>query len=172
MEKDFVPYELALRMKNIGYDIESGDLYFYSWGNVATSNQKYETIGRFMNFWRDVDESGCFNPWVLSCPGRGDLFDHFIYAPLFQQAFRFFREKYGLHSIVSFDKFVEEENDVELDYPYFTYYYSINELWDSTKDYDRFVRGFVNVASSRDIMSYEEAELACLDKLIEIVESK
>ena len=69
-------------------------------------------------------------------------------------------------------KFIDEDNDVELDNPYFTYYYSINELWDNTKDYNKFVRGFMNVSSSRDIMSQEGAEVACLDKLIEIIESK
>jgi len=96
-----------------------------------------------------------------------------IKCPLKSQAFRWFRENHNLHPIVSFDKFIDEDdNDVELDEPYFTYYYSINELWDNTKDYNKFVRGFVNVSSSRGIMSQEEAELACLEKLIEIVESK
>ena len=91
---------------------------------------------------------------------------------LWQQAFRWFREKYDLNSLVVFDKYICEIDDKELENPYFTYYYSINELWSEGKDYGKFTRGFINVANNRDMLSYEEAELSCLKKLIEIVKQK
>lgn len=153
MEKtEFVPFELALRMKNIGYDIESGDLYFYSWGNVATSNKKYERIGGLYNFWKDTDEDGSFSHQVFKCPGCGGFEDHFIYAPLFQQAFRWFREKHNFDlnwkpmSMVGITCYY----DIEIHHPKY--------VWDKPPK----VTG----------KTYEEAELACIEKLIELVEQK
>lgn len=147
MEKEFVPYEVALRLKAIGF-AESSCFGYWEIAEKERIRINEYSIGNWNNH-----------------PNRAS-------APLYQQAFRWFRDNYNLHSVASFDKFIDEDNDVELDNPYFTYYYSINELWDNTKDYNKFVRGFMNVASSRDIMSQEEAELACLNKLIEIVEKK
>jgi predicted GNAT superfamily acetyltransferase len=68
-------------------------------------------------------------------------------APTFSQAFRWFRENYKINSHV--DRGFKDE-----------YYYTILE---NGKNYP--ISGFYN-------NSYEEAEIACLDKLIEIVESK
>jgi len=65
-----------------------------------------------------------------------------IQLPLYQQAFKFFREKYGLYSVI--DGLEHRQ------------YYKITQLNSCSKEYD----------------TYEEAELAALDKLIEIVKSK
>jgi hypothetical protein len=145
MNREFTPYDRALKLKELGFDepcitkyVETSRGFILELTNICT------TLGQLPS----------------------------IDAPTFSQAFRWFREKYGLHSIAGFDKFIDEKNDIELDNPYFTYYYSVNELWDNTKDYKKFLRGFRNLGSQRDLMSLEEAELACLDKLIEIVESK
>jgi hypothetical protein len=142
MEKEFVPYNLALRMKQLGFD---------------------EPCFGFHSPIHDL--MICNTKSVNKVAGE-------CLAPTYSAAFRWFREKYGLHSIAGFDKFIDEENDIELDNPYFTYYYSVNELWDNTKDYKKFLRGFRNLGSQRDLMSLEEAELACLEKLLEIVEKK
>ena len=69
-------------------------------------------------------------------------------APTFSQAFRFFREKYNLLGCSQ----------------YFTggyYCYTINDMKD-TKESNRLFTEF---------SSFKEAELACLEKLIEIVKS-
>ncbi len=104
MEKEFIieflPYELALKMKQLGFN-EPG---------IAS---------------RDMGK------------GQG-----LIQIPLYQQAFRWFREKYGLYSVI--DGLEHRQ------------YYKITQLNSCSKEYD----------------TYEEAELACLEKLIEIVESK
>jgi len=71
----------------------------------------------------------------------------YVSAPLIQQAFRFFREKYGLICQVTYDNFKG------------TFGYQIDG---NSKHY--FDDGFI---------TYEEAEQACLDKLIELAkESK
>jgi hypothetical protein len=75
----------------------------------------------------------------------------YINAPTFSQAFRWFREKYGLFGYV-FDR--ERGN----------YYWGISKLFSGETEEDSSEGPFDD--------SYEEAELACLDKLIEIVESK
>jgi hypothetical protein len=68
-------------------------------------------------------------------------------APLYQQAFRWFREKYGL--------------DYEITYA------------GKKGEYHAFVDEYIygNNGSSPSIFSYEEAELACVKKLIEIVKT-
>ena len=71
---------------------------------------------------------------------------------LWQEAFRWFREKHGLMGVV--DCFFYN----------FSYTYNINDIADeiiiSRSDPDN------------DFDTYEEAELACLKKLIEIIERK
>jgi hypothetical protein len=61
-------------------------------------------------------------------------------APTFSQAFRFFREKYNLHHFIQFDG---------KEYLTYTYNYYITTKY--------------------KFQTYEEAELACLKKLIKIV---
>jgi hypothetical protein len=74
----------------------------------------------------------------------------FILAPTFSQAFRWFREKYQLlHSITEYNK------DGSL----------------IIKIYQNKIVVFENMINF-DITEYEEAELACLIKLIEIVKTK
>ncbi len=68
-----------------------------------------------------------------------------INAPLYQQAFRWFREKYNLGSFVNFDY----RNTVKIGY-----YFCAGDFY------------------SKVYKTYEEAELECLKKLIEIVKSK
>jgi hypothetical protein len=78
--------------------------------------------------------------------------DHSLYlsAPLYQQAFRWFREKYDLHENVGIKHFIEK-----------TYCYSIVST--SIPHY---------IHDKSHFASYEEAELECLNKLIEIIKNK
>jgi hypothetical protein len=71
---------------------------------------------------------------------------------LFSQAFRWFREKHG-HA--GFIELIEPEYGGDYGY---AIYYKLNHL-----SVDHWNKGF---------KTYEEAELACLDKLIEIVKTK
>jgi hypothetical protein len=107
MNKDFIPYEQALEMKELGFNESCLMYYDYSCTLV---------------------ESG-----VYECK-----------APLYQQAFRWFRDKQNIDNCISYSRI--EDNSW-----YYQYYKS------------GLVGGF---------KTYEEAEIACLEKLIEIVKQK
>jgi hypothetical protein len=117
MEKEFIPYEQALALQELGFDEPCFAIYCF----------KELRIGIFSNL------SISYNT---------------ILAPLYQQAFRWFREKYGLYHLIGLDDSLE--NNINCDYQIINHSQSISELETSFK-------------------SYEEAELACLIKLIEIV---
>ena len=127
MDKEFVPYEQALELKELGFDEPC--LGWYQDNTLRldiNSNQSikfHEHLGRFKE---------CF------------------LAPLYQQSFRWFREKHRLfHN-------VERESAQE----YFCNY-SIKEF-DGIKNIDHRGKGY---------RYEEEAELDCLEKLIEIVKT-
>jgi hypothetical protein len=122
MNIEFVPYNLAIQLKELEFDESCFGCYFH--------NNK------------DVVE---YNPDGI--PLNHNNRNSRISAPLYQQAFRWFREKYNLHSGI---------------YPYY------DEYEFQIKDF-RFPN---NTPINGGLMSYEEAELACLKKLIEIVKSK
>ena len=130
MEKEFVPYELAVKLKPLDYDEECFGYYHVTDG--------YTKGYAFCYF----DKPKRFK----------DGFD--VLAPTFSQAFRWFREKYGLYSHVresySFDNTLEFVSQINGNY--------VNHgIFD--KPINRFD-------------TYEEAELACLTNLIEIVKTR
>jgi hypothetical protein len=120
MEKEFINYSEALALKELGFDEPC--MYIF---DKQRNNLMCPIYGLFEN-----EE-----------PNR------FLNAPLYQQAFRWFREKYGIK----------------------TYVYEVLE--------ERFV--FITYTNQLDYKmsatyhpTYEEAELECLKKLIEIVKQK
>jgi hypothetical protein len=128
MEKEFVPYELALRMKQLGFDEPCFGRYIYDgldevWFLVQTQQKKSSSV----IFEGDRSVDGIRTS-----------------APLYQQSFRWFREKHGYWSYIK----------------------------EATKGTCRFyIEKFDEKFFNSDIIdSYEEAELACLEKLIEIAE--
>jgi hypothetical protein len=123
MEKEFIPYELALRMKKLGFNEPCFGSY------RAGSHQL------------DIIESG-------------NILSNFtIFAPLYQQAFRFFRVKYSICVEIHETTDWEEDNE-SWSFVIFKYRLGDNDgMISSTIDYD----------------TYEDAELDCLKKLIEIV---
>ncbi len=116
MKKEFVPYELALRMKQLGFD---------------------EPCFGFHSPIHDL--MICNTKSVNKVAGE-------CLAPTYSAAFRWFREKYDLHHVIH----------------HFTHKKGTDEAY------------LAEVGKADDTFSscktYEEAELACLDKLIEIVE--
>ena len=105
MNSEFIPYEQALALKELGFDEPCLMYYDYSWRLVESGVYKYK-------------------------------------APLYQQAFRWFREKHNVFS------------SVNVNYCYKIY--NNDELFEESNEHN----------------NYEEAELACLKKLIEIVKVK
>ena len=122
MEKEFIPYEQALVLKELGFD-EPCFAWFILEGDGAKSTLVLE-----------------------KCP-KQDI--GLCLAPLYQQAFRWFREKYNLKSWIQ-----EHTTDT------FIYEIRPHKLTD-------YKEGEVYVYKIP-----EEAELHCLKKLIEIVKHK
>ena len=126
MKNEFIPYEQALALKELGFDEECFGLYH---------NDK------------------TFYP--TQCKSHKQFYGQICSAPLYQQAFRWFRENHNINGEVS-------KNDKEMiDYvanrgeTYLPLY-----RWSYCKD---------NSVTGGSANTYEEAELACLNKLIEIV---
>jgi hypothetical protein len=131
IQKEFIPYEEALLLKELGFDepcikqyLNDGEIIFCvdAWGYPT-----YKT-----NIESNSDSGG-------TC----------ISALTFSQAFRWFRENYMLSGAVIPT----------------TIYFK-----DSTMEYTYDIRG--NYTSSVLIGKYEDAEIACLRKLIQIVKQK
>jgi hypothetical protein len=119
MNKEFIPYEQALELKELGFDEPC--LAFYN--------------GKFLES-TDYDFDNGTSKDIGLC----------IVAPLYQQSFRWFRENQGYH----IDLFVDDDKTFGFCITYFTY----------TARVDKPIQ--------RQFNTYEEAELACLKKLIEI----
>jgi len=124
MNKEFIPYEQALELKALGFN-EPCFCFF---------NPKYSINDLLFG---NID--GEFDNWNI----QKDL----ISAPLYQQAFRWFREKYEItYSIDGAKDYVT----VSIDAQEYGEYGELDGAYDT----------------------YEEAELACLKNLIEIVKGK
>jgi hypothetical protein len=139
LQKDFVPYELSLKMKQLGFD-EPCLMYWNDFGKTS--------INRFQ-LHNKIDE------WC----------QNYIEAPLYQQAFRWFREKYNLHAEITWSPSYEYEPGQWSDaiYEITIVNVSYTKEWEAeSPDMQR--------ANGRQL-TYEESELACLKKLIEIVEA-
>ena len=126
MEKEFVPYQQSLALKELGFNEPCFRWYDERWGDDLQQDKFNTNKDLFMT---DLDCS----------------------APLYQQAFRWFREKYN------FCYFIRGNN-------YDGYSYNIDNL------------GLLQYKFEIDyrftFKTYEEAELACLIKLIEIIKNK
>lgn len=129
MEKEFVPYELALELKELGFDEKCFAIY-------------------------EPQEIGVMFRWVENQKVVSNKAIGYVIAPLYQQAFRWFREKYSLFSIV----FYHTDNKIIFEHPY---YFRIYEAKHKGK----------KIEHSKEFENYKEAEFECFKKLIEIVKN-
>ena len=135
MEKEFIPYTLALELKSLGFD----EPCLAYWFNETPTNPQGQCIVYYKK------------PWDNEKIVKG-VIREYCSAPTFSQAFRWFREKYGLHSYI-------EPVLVEKAISPIKYDYVILEV--SHQDDLEY--------NNLPYHTYEEAELACLEKLIQIV---
>ena len=139
MEKEFIPYEQALALEELGFDEDCFSDYF-SFNNV---NQTLEDDIQLILNQESIDDY---------CE-ENDLYPfHICSAPLYQQAFRWFREKHNFHHYI---EPIHRNSKIQYEYC----------VVNSSEDAKEF--------NEDDIIStYEEAELECLKKLIEITKTK
>jgi hypothetical protein len=114
IEKEFVPYQIALDMKSIGFDEPCLGRYWHEEFKLINIDKQFE-----------VPHYACS-------------------APTYSQAFRFLRENRHLKFFIKEDDFRES-----------VYEYGIKEV--------------INITGFK---TYEQAELECLKKLIQIVNEK
>ena len=131
MEKEFIPYVHALALKELGFD-EPCFGFYYPNGKLI----QIHTIG-----FPD-DKKDC------------------ILAPLYQQAFRWFREKYGLYYYI-----LPEFYKNGINFNWQILWYLPKEEWTIHRIYN----GTMLYGDNGEYPTQEKAELACLRKLIEIV---
>ena len=127
MDKEFVTYEVALALKELGYD----DTPWF--GNQASL---YDVDG----------EHTMYTNYGVMYSG---LSDGYIPAPLKQQVFRWFRENYDLIGLIHIGTH-------EFSFSVYKNGHRVSPL----KEYLNYNE------------AYEEAENACIDKLIEIAKQQ
>ena len=132
MEKEFVPYEQSLELKDLGFD-EPCFIYWVYDGVEITYSTSHNKSG-----WSII---GFKNSQMLKKAGL-------CTAPTFSQAFRWFREKYNYDVSIKKRKFEIEKLEIY-----------------EESDPDYYFTDF-------PFDSYEESQLKCLKKLIEIVKQK
>jgi hypothetical protein len=144
MEKEFIPYEQALALKELGF-------------NEVCLGKYYKALEYTFDDLRSGDsiKFNEGNPTILSIGTyvRGKHSTVVCSAPTFSQAFRWFREKYKIQA-----KPISVVQGKDIWYN-MSIIIPLNDFFDIINEYKRF-------------NTYEEAELECLKKLIEIVKSK
>lgn len=129
MEKEFIPYEQALVLKELGF---KEPCIGYWWNNKDFTEPEF-----LLEYCEHVMDGN-------------------LKRPTFSQAFRFFREKYELYPQINLH---DREN---------------KETWRTTIS----ILGLYDLAYNQNVSkepyhkTYEEAELECLVKLIDIVKKQ
>jgi len=134
MTQEFVSYEQALVLKELGFD------------ELCFGGYDMETLKLWIGYLNDGEQ---FNR------------EYYYPAPTFSQAFKFFREKHNWqHSIEP----TAEQQSGKLGYNYWIWNYKTGE--------EHYTMPKNRPSGDWEYEVYEEAELACLIKLVEIVKEK
>jgi hypothetical protein len=155
MNKEFIPYEQALELKELGFNEVCSFYYKNKVIDDCINAPKTNSVGEF------ISEN-------FECT-----------APLYQQAFRWFREKLITELTIN-EKGDYIQGNFTLLPLIFLNKYEIKVISASTSYYFDKVGGRDGIPFYKEpthryydsATSFEEAELACLKKLIEIVKNK
>jgi hypothetical protein len=129
MNKEFVPYEEALALNQLGFNEPC-----FAW---YVSKDHGLEIGKVI---------------------KSDLIKEALLAPLYHQAFRFFRDNYNLRGFIGF-----RPNSKQYDH----------HVYDMSLSGKEYAKQRTQEDYNKDPLSstYEEAELNCIRTLIKMVES-
>ena len=135
MKHLFVPYEEAIKLKELGFDEQCFGGYY-----------PYKVAFELCIFQDENEES--------------DHKNIILQAPLFQQAFDWFREKYNLYYVIQpYDN---------IDTHGISYYFIIKEIKEK-KDSINYYKEVEKVCDDKSFNTFEEAQLACLQQLISLI---
>jgi hypothetical protein len=128
MNKEFIPYEQALALKELGFD--------------EPCLASYYRAGKRLDVCEYIKHG-----------------EYTILAPTWSQAFRWFREKYNLRGFIGFRPNVKKFD---------------HHIYDMSLLGIEYAKQRTMEEYNKDplVGTYEEAELACLKKLIEISKNK
>jgi len=138
MEKEFIEYEQALALKELGFN----EPCFFAFDNCSTPMRCSDLRTNEQKF-------------------NGVNYNSSTYTsqPTFSQAFRWFREKYNLRGFIGFRPNVKQFDC------------HVYDMSLSGKEYVK-QRTMEEFNKDPKVGTYEEAELECLKKLIEIVKKQ
>ncbi len=142
MKKEFVTYDIALRLKALGFDQPCLAFYQMEYSEVTPQL---------------VDDSYEYKMTGFMTCKNSEIPNHYTAAPTLRQAFEWFRDTHNLFSTINIDQTMEPK-----------FCYSIvkyNQYEDGQFDWQTIV---FNSDLER---SYPLAEVTCLEKLCDIVES-
>jgi hypothetical protein len=143
MKKEFVSYDISLKLKALGFDEPC--LAFYQIEYVEVTPQL-------------VDDSYEYKMTGFRTCKNSEIPNHYTSAPSLRSAFEWFRDTHNLFSTINIDQTMEPK-----------FCYSIvkyNQDLDGQFDWETIV---FNSDLER---SYQLAEVACIEKLCDIVESE
>lgn len=135
MDKEFVPYEQALELKELGFHEPCFAFY----------QKEYIEIKPIM-----VDDDNQYKLTGYRTCANCEIPAHYVSAPTYSQAFRWFRDKYFIYSNIWW---VDEAKIWAI---------STTKIKYSKNRKDKYW-------SDLPYSTYEKAELQCLKKIIEIV---
>ncbi len=138
MNKEFIPYEQALELKELGFN-EKCYGHYDSIGKLNTIEDYVRLRANILEMLSKEFNSVSYMKEMCS-------------APLYQQAFRWFRDRHGLYA----DLFVDDDQ---------TFGFCVSSFAEEG-------RCRLDKPIKRQFSTYEESELECIKFLIEIVERK
>ncbi len=138
MEKLFIPYEQALALNVFGFDEPCLGYYFHNNINIVE-----------------------YNPDGI--PFNHNSRNSRISAPLFQQAFKWFREEHGLYLSVTPEFYIDGIN-----FNWQVLWYLPEEEWTEHNVED----GTFSYGDNGEYPTQRACDLGCLTKLIELVQDK
>ncbi len=142
MKKEFVTYDIALRLKALGFDQPCLAFYQMEYSEVTPQL---------------VDDSYEYKMTGFMTCKNSEIPNHYTSAPTLRQTFEWFRDNHNLFSTINIDQTMEPK-----------FCYSIvkyNQYEDGQFDWQ-------TIVFKSDLeRSYPLAEVTCLEKLCDIVES-
>ena len=142
MKKEFIPYEQALELKDLGFDEPCFGFYdAYNGSSHLLLNDRYEPLWLIRTWQRLFSKK--YQDTTFISQSYVEYINGVCLAPIFSQVFRWFKEKYGIFS----------------------------STWCFETEHKFFIEFGFGIQKF-EVADKENTELACLKKLIEIAKNK